>query len=44
MVARVAVAGLPGLDSRRMDGQALDIADVSFDAAFSMFGIFLFPD
>ncbi|MEM6293487.1 MAG: methyltransferase domain-containing protein [Myxococcota bacterium] len=26
------------------DGQALDEADASFDAAFSCFGIFLFPD
>jgi ubiquinone/menaquinone biosynthesis C-methylase UbiE len=27
-----------------MDGQALDFADASFDAAFSMFGVFMFPD
>lgn len=26
------------------DGQALGVADASFDAAFSCFGIFLFPD
>ena len=27
-----------------MDGQALDFPDASFDAAFSMFGVFMFPD
>ena len=27
-----------------MDCQALDFADASFDAAFSMFGVFMFPD
>ncbi len=27
-----------------MDGQALDFSDASFDAAFSMFGVFMFPD
>ncbi|RYD55146.1 MAG: class I SAM-dependent methyltransferase [Sphingomonadales bacterium] len=28
----------------RMDGQALDYPDASFDAAFSIFGVILFPD
>jgi ubiquinone/menaquinone biosynthesis C-methylase UbiE len=27
-----------------MDGQALTFTDASFDAAFSMFGVFMFPD
>jgi SAM-dependent methyltransferase len=27
-----------------MDGQALDFVDASFDAVFSMFGVFMFPD
>ena len=27
-----------------MDGQALEVADGSFDAAFSVFGVMLFPD
>ncbi|WP_066810372.1 class I SAM-dependent methyltransferase [Sphingomonas asaccharolytica] len=27
-----------------MDGQALDFVEASFDAAFSMFGVFMFPD
>jgi len=27
-----------------MDGQALDLPDASFDAVFSFFGVFMFPD
>ena len=27
-----------------MDGRALDLPDASFEAAFSMFGVVLFPD
>lgn len=34
----------PGDHARVMDGQALDFADASFDAVFSMFGVFMFPD
>lgn len=44
MVARVLAHGLPNLDAREMDGQALDLPDASFDAVFSIFGAFLFPD
>ena len=44
MVAAMLSHALPNLESRVMDGQALDLPDGSFDAAFSMFGITLFPD
>ncbi len=44
MVQRVLSYALPNLDARQMDGQALDLPDASFDAAFSMFGVMLFPD
>lgn len=33
-----------GARVRQMDGQALEYPDASFDAAFSIFGIMLFPD
>jgi SAM-dependent methyltransferase len=36
--------GLTNVEPRAMDGQALEFADASFDAALSMFGIFLFAD
>ena len=44
MVESVLSHGLPNLHARVMDGQALDLPDASFDAAFSMFGIMLFLD
>ncbi len=44
MVESVLSHGLPNLCAKVMDGQALDFPDASFDAAFSMFGIMLFPD
>lgn len=44
MVRHVLAHGLRNLDARTMDGQALDLPDASFDAAFSIFGVFLFPD
>ena len=44
MVARIAAAGLANVDARVMDGQALDLPDASFDAAFSIFGVIMFPD
>ena len=44
MVACVAAAGLPNVETRVMDGQALDLPDASFDAAFSIFGVIMFPD
>lgn len=44
MVQRVLSHGLPSLEARQMDGQALDLPDALFDAAFSNFGIMLFVD
>jgi SAM-dependent methyltransferase len=44
MVERIAVAGLPNVEARVMDGQALDLDDASFDAVFSIFGVIMFPD
>jgi ubiquinone/menaquinone biosynthesis C-methylase UbiE len=44
MIDSVLAHHLPNLAARVMDGQALDLPDASFDAAFSMFGIMLFPD
>ena len=44
MVARIAAKALPNVDARVMDGQALDLADAAFDAVFSIFGVFMFPD
>jgi ubiquinone/menaquinone biosynthesis C-methylase UbiE len=44
MVQRVGAHGLPNIDARQMDGQALDLPDASFDAALSVFGVMLFPD
>jgi len=44
MVACVAAAGLPNVEARVMDGQALDLPDASFDAAFSIVGVIMFPD
>ena len=48
MVARLADRfrehGAEGSEARVMDGQALDLADASFDAAFAMFGVMMFHD
>jgi len=44
MVARVTRHGLPNLEGRVMDGQALDLPDAAFDAVFSVFGVMMFPD
>jgi ubiquinone/menaquinone biosynthesis C-methylase UbiE len=44
MVQQVASYRIPNIEVRQMDGQALDLPDASFDAAFSMFGITLFDD
>lgn len=44
MVDTVQSYGIANLQARVMDGQALDLPDASFDAAFSLFGIMLFPD
>jgi len=42
--ARLLRAGITNVEPRAMDGQALEFGDASFDAAISMFGIFLFGD
>lgn len=44
MVARIADRAVPNVKARVMDGQALDLPDASFDAVFSFFGVFMFPD
>lgn len=44
MVARIATAGLPNVEARVMDGQALTLPDAGFDAVFSIFGVIMFPD
>ncbi|WP_311271123.1 class I SAM-dependent methyltransferase [Sphingobium sp. WCS2017Hpa-17] len=44
MVARIAAAGLPNVEARTMDGQALALPDGAFDAVFSIFGVIMFPD
>jgi SAM-dependent methyltransferase len=41
--ARAAERGL-AIEARAMDGQALQFADASFDAALSVLGVVLFPD
>lgn len=44
MVGRIAAQGLPNVEARVMDGQALDLPDAGFDAVFSIFGVIMFPD
>lgn len=46
LAARLGEGGFDQADSeaRVMDGQALDLPDGGFDAAFSIFGVMLFPD
>jgi ubiquinone/menaquinone biosynthesis C-methylase UbiE len=44
MVACVAAEGVPNIEARVMDGQALELPDASFDAVFSIFGVIMFPD
>ncbi|HEY8319679.1 MAG TPA: methyltransferase domain-containing protein [Amnibacterium sp.] len=41
--AKIAATGVDAT-AARMDGQALDLADGSFDAAGSLFGLMFFPD
>jgi ubiquinone/menaquinone biosynthesis C-methylase UbiE len=43
ILARAAERGLP-IDTRAMDGQALQFGDATFDAALSVLGVILFPD
>lgn len=42
--ARAREEGLTDLETRVMDGQALDLEDDTFDVAASQFGVMLFPD
>ncbi len=44
MIARIAAAERPNIEASVMDGQALALADASFDAVFSIFGVIMFPD
>jgi ubiquinone/menaquinone biosynthesis C-methylase UbiE len=44
MIARIAARNVPNVVARVMDGQALALEDASFDAAFSIFGVIMFPD
>lgn len=44
MVARISARSLPNVEARVMDGQALDLPNNSFDAVFSIFGVFMFPN
>ncbi len=44
MVARIAAKAVPNVEARVMDGQALHLPDAGFDAVFSIFGVFMFPD
>lgn len=41
---RAQQAGFANVEARVGDGQDLELADETFDAAFSMFGLMLFPD
>src|SRR5215207_7688798 len=43
-IRRRAEAAHVAVDSRVMDGQALEFPDAQFDAALSVFGVTLFPD
>ena len=42
--AALARESLAGVTTHEGDGQSLPFGDASFDAAFSMFGLFMFPD
>lgn len=44
LAERLAAAGYATSSARAMDGQQLDLPDAGFDAAFSIFGVMLFPD
>ncbi len=44
MVERAIAGGPPNLTGRPMNGEALDLADATFDAVFSIFGVVLFAD
>jgi len=42
--ARIASAGVEGVEALVMDGQQLKLEDGSFDVALSVFGVMFFPD
>lgn len=44
MVARITAKARPNVEAQVMDGQALKLGDAGFDAVFSIFGVFMFPD
>lgn len=44
MVASIEREKIPNIETRVMDGQALDLPDRAFDAVFSIFGVMMFPD
>lgn len=44
MVACIDGEKVPNIETRVMDGQALDLPDRTFDAVFSIFGVMMFPD
>jgi len=44
MVARIAAAGLPNVEARVMNGEALELPDAGFEAVFSIFGVIMFPN
>ena len=44
LAARARDEGLANLEARVMDGQALELADDTFDVSGSQFGVMLFPD
>lgn len=44
MIVRIAARNMLNVEARVMDGQALTLEDASFDAAFSIFGVIMFPD
>lgn len=41
---RIAAANVSGISAEVMDGQALAVADASFDASISILGLIFFPD
>src|SRR5690606_11409635 len=44
LAARARAEGLANLETRVMDGHALELEDNTFDLAASQFGVMLFPD
>lgn len=44
MIACIKEENVPNVEASVMDGQALDLPDMAFDAVFSIFGVIMFPD